>query len=116
MHAVAHGDAVLTPRITRELIRRAAASPLFAAGSGGTEADALFSALTPRERQVAALVADGMSNAEIAGRLVIETASARRYVSRILAKTGLRDRVQIAVAWHRGEAPGGRRRPRPGDQ
>ena len=90
VHAVAHGDAVLTPRITRELIRR--------------------------ERQVAALIADGMSNAEIAGRLVIETASARRYVSRILAKTGLRDRVQIAVAWHRGEAPGGRRRPRPGDQ
>ena len=111
VHAVAHGDAVLTPRI-----RRAAASPLFAAGSGGTGADALFSGLTPRERQVAALVADGMSNAEIAGRLVIETASARRYVSRILAKTGLRDRVQIAVAWHRGEAPGGRRRPRPGDQ
>ena len=90
VHAVAHGDAVLTPRITR--------------------------GLTPRERQVAALIADGMSNAEIAGRLVIETASARRYVSRILAKTGLRDRVQIAVAWHRGEAPGGRRRPRPGDQ
>ena len=116
VHAVAHGDAVLTPRITRELIRRAAASPLFTGSSGGTEADALFSALTPRERQVASLVADGMSNAEIAGRLVIETASARRYVSRILAKTGLRDRVQIAVAWHRGEAPGGRRRPRPGDQ
>lgn len=65
---------------------------------------------------MAALVADGMSNAEIAGRLVIETASARRYVSRILAKTGLRDRVQIAVTWHRGETPGGRRRPRPGDQ
>lgn len=116
VHAVAHGDAVLTPRITRELIRRAAASPLFTGSSGGTEADALFSPLTPRERQVASLVADGMSNAEIAGRLVIETASARRYVSRILAKTGLRDRVQIAVAWHRGEAPGGRRRPRPGDQ
>ena len=116
VHAVAHGDAVLTPRITRELIRRAAASPLFTGSSGGTEADALFSALTPRERQVASLVADGMSNAEIAGRLVIETASARRYVSRILAKTGLRDRVQIAVAWHRGEAPGGRRRPRPSDQ
>ena len=116
VHAVAHGDAVLTPRITRELIRRAAASPLFAGDSGGTGVDAVFSALTPRERQVAALIADGMSNAEIAGRLVIETASARRYVSRILAKTGLRDRVQIAVAWHRGEAPGGRRRPRPGDQ
>ena len=116
VHAVAHGDAVLTPRITRELIRRAAASPLFAGGSGETGVEAVFSALTPRERQVASLVADGMSNAEIAGRLVIETASARRYVSRILAKTGLRDRVQIAVAWHRGEAPGGRRRPRPGDQ
>ena len=116
VHAVARGDAVLTPRITRELIRRAAASPLFAEGSGGSEAGALFSGLTPRERQVAALVADGMSNAEIATRLVIETASARRYVSRILAKTGLRDRVQIAVAWHRGGGPGDRRRPSPGDQ
>lgn len=59
--------------------------------------------LTPREAEVASLVANGFSNAEIAERLVVEPASVRRYVSRILAKTGLRDRVQVAVAWVRAK-------------
>lgn len=54
----------------------------------------------PRERDIARLIADGESNAEIAERLVIEPASVRRNVSRILAKLDLRDRVQIAVHWH----------------
>lgn len=107
VHAVARGDAVLTPRLTGELIRRAAASPTFG-GVGGTGSSEVFGALTPRERQVAALVADGLSNAEIAGKLVIEVTSVRRYVSRILTKTGLRDRVQIAVAWHRTDTTPGR--------
>ena len=107
VHAVARGDAVLTPRITGELIRRAAASPIFG-GVGGTGSSAVCETLTPRERQVAALVAEGMSNAEIAEKLVIEVASVRRYVSRILTKTGLRDRVQIAVAWHRADMLPGR--------
>ena len=62
-----------------------------------------FSSLTPREAEVASLVANGFSNAEIAERLVVEPASVRRYVSRSLAKTGLRDRVQVAVAWVRAK-------------
>lgn len=75
VRAVAAGDAVLTPRITR--------------------------ALTDREREICALVADGLSNAEIAERLCIQPASAKRAVTRILAKLDLRDRVQIAVMWYR---------------
>lgn len=62
---------------------------------------ALFRTLSPRETDVARLIADGLSNAEIADRLVIQQASVRRNVSRILAKLDLRDRVQIAVEWYR---------------
>lgn len=58
---------------------------------------ALLDLLTPRERDIARLIADG----EIAERLVIEPASVRRNVSRILTKLNLRDRVQIAVHWHK---------------
>ena len=61
----------------------------------------MVDALTLRELDIVRLIADGLSNAEIARRLVLELASVRRNVSRILAKLGLRDRVQIAVAWHR---------------
>ena len=57
--------------------------------------------LTPRELDVARLIAEGMSNEEIAERLVLQPASVRRNVSRILAKLQLRDRVQIAVAWYK---------------
>ena len=60
-----------------------------------------FGALTPRELDVARLIAEGMSNEEIAERLVLQPASVRRNVSRILAKLHLRDRVQIAVAWYK---------------
>ena len=62
---------------------------------------AILDLLTPREREIAGLIANGDSNAEIAERLVIEPASVRRTVSRILAKLNLRDRVQLAVLWHR---------------
>ena len=98
--AVAGGDAVLTPRVTREVLGRCFPSSPLAPG-GTRDPEGSFSSLTPREAEVASLVADGLSNAEIAERLVVEPASVRRYVSRILAKTGLRDRVQVAVAWVR---------------
>lgn len=104
VRAVASGDAVLTPRITRKVLGRCfPSSPLASPRGSAPTHKGSFSSLTPREAEVASLVADGFSNAEIAERLVVEPASVRRYVSRILAKTGLRDRVQVAVAWVRAK-------------
>ena len=99
VRAVAQGDAVLTPRVTKELIARGAPRALSGAQREGLRER--FGALTPREFDVARLIADGMSNEEIAERLVLQPASVRRNVSRILAKLHLRDRVQIAVAWYK---------------
>ena len=99
VRAVAQGDAVLTPRVTKELIARGVPRAL-----SGVQREGLrerFGALTPRELDVARLIAEGMSNEEIAERLVLQPASVRRNVSRILAKLHLRDRVQIAVAWYK---------------
>ena len=60
-----------------------------------------LSSLSPRELETASLVAEGLSNEEVAARMVMEPASVRRNVSRVLAKLGLRDRTQLAVAWWR---------------
>ena len=100
VRAVAQGDAVLTPRVTKELIARGVPRALPGAQREGLRER--FGALTPREFDVARLIAEGMSNEEIAERLVLQPASVRRNVSRILAKLHLRDRVQIAVAWYKG--------------
>ena len=99
VRAVAQGDAVLTPRVTKELIARGVPRALPGAQREGLRER--FGALTPRELDVARLIAEGMSNEEIAERLVLQPASVRRNVSRILAKLHLRDRVQIAVAWYK---------------
>ena len=100
VRAVAQGDAVLTPRVTKELIARGVPRALSGAQREGLRER--FGALTPREFDVVRLIAEGMSNEEIAERLVLQPASVRRNVSRILAKLHLRDRVQIAVAWYKG--------------
>lgn len=99
VRALAAGGAVLTPRVTREVVTRAV--------PGATEdpervrlLEAL-SSLSPRELETASLVAEGLSNEEVAARMVMEPASVRRNVSRVLAKLGLRDRTQLAVAWWR---------------
>ncbi len=99
VQAVSRGDAVLTPRITRQVIERGI--PRALPRDQQDEMRAILDLLTPREREIAGLIANGDSNAEIAERLVIEPASVRRTVSRILAKLNLRDRVQLAVLWHR---------------
>lgn len=99
IRAVAAGDAVLTPRITREMLKRGVRRA--EQGSERERLRALFRRLTKREREICSLVADGLSNAEIAERLVIQPASVKRAVTRILARTGMRDRVQAAVAWHK---------------
>ena len=99
IRAVAAGDAVLTPRVTRQVLERGVPRSLPARQR--EHARRMVGALTPHELDIVRLIADGLSNAEITRRLVLEPASVRRNTSRILAKPGLRDRVRIAVAWHR---------------
>ena len=94
-HAVrvaARGDALLAPSITRRLIED------FAARSDRIEPPAaVLAELTPREREVLGLVAHGLSNAEIAARLVVTEATVKSHVGAVLLKLGLRDRVQAVV-------------------
>ena len=97
IHAVADGDAVLTPRITAELINRDRAYARHKVSD--PQARQQLDELTPREYEIAGLIAQGLSNQEIAQRLTLEVTSVRRYVSRILDKTGLRDRTQIVITW-----------------
>jgi DNA-binding NarL/FixJ family response regulator len=99
IHAIANGDAILTPRITRQVIERGVPHPV-----GDVQRRRIrggFDALSPRQREICALIANGLSNEEIAQRLVVETASVKRAVSRILANLNLRDRTQIAVNWYK---------------
>jgi len=101
---VAAGDALITPSVTRRLISEFAARP----DPGEPPTD--LEDLTEREREILRLVAAGLSNAEIAGRLVISPLTAKTHVSHILSKLQCRDRAQlVAVAYESGlVAPGGR--------
>jgi DNA-binding NarL/FixJ family response regulator len=94
IRAVASGDAVVAPSTTRRLLATIA-HQLPAAGE--PDADLRLSSLTPREREVLVAVARGLSNAEIAGELILSEATVKTHVGRILAKLELRDRVQIVV-------------------
>jgi DNA-binding NarL/FixJ family response regulator len=97
IRSVAAGDAVVSPRITRELLDRfSGALPDPAAPPAAEPADAL-AGLTDREREVFAEVARGLTNAEIAGRLHLSEATVKTHLTRVLAKLGLRDRVQIVI-------------------
>ena len=94
VRVVAAGEALLAPAVTRRLISEftrlqpVADAPL----------SAVLSALTPRETEVLRLVAEGLSNPELARRLVVTEETVKTHVSRILAKLGLRDRTQAVVA------------------
>jgi DNA-binding NarL/FixJ family response regulator len=86
------GDALLSPSITRRLVED------FAARTDPLEPpSALLDELTPREREVLVLVARGLSNGEIAERLVVTEATVKSHVGNVLLKLGLRDRVQAVV-------------------
>ncbi|MEU9577383.1 response regulator transcription factor [Streptomyces chilikensis] len=98
------GDALLAPAITRRLVERYArqtTGPGAVTGAGpGSPAAALhrdLAALTPRELEVLRLLAQGLSNAELAGRLHLAETTVKTHVGRVLAKLGLRDRVQAVV-------------------
>ena len=95
--AVAAGDSLLSPSVTRRVIDRMAGQPAM-----GVVAEAGLQRLTPRERQVLGLIAEGMSNREIASTLVVEESTIRTHVKRILMKLGLRDRVHAVIFAYEG--------------
>jgi DNA-binding NarL/FixJ family response regulator len=99
IRTVARGEALVAPAVTRHLIGRFAdrVRPADTAGP----ARQLVSTLTARELEVFELIAEGLSNAEIAAALFITPETVKTYVSRILGKLGLRDRVQAVVLAYR---------------
>ncbi|HEX9378260.1 MAG TPA: response regulator transcription factor [Gaiellaceae bacterium] len=92
VHVVARGDALLDPTITRSVIEAFASRPTPRRELAGRLED-----LTPREREVFDLVARGLSNAEIAGELVVGDGTVKTHVAHLLLKLGLRDRVQAVI-------------------
>ncbi|MFY1620721.1 response regulator [Micromonospora sp. WMMD736] len=110
IRVLARGDGLLAPEITRRVISTFA-RPGDPAGIAhrGPDAEAALAELTPREREVLMLVAAGSSNAEIATTIHLGEATVKTHVSRVLAKLGLRDRVQAVVfAYENGVVrPGG---------
>jgi DNA-binding NarL/FixJ family response regulator len=98
IRAVASGDAVVAPSTTRRLLETVAGHLPHAGFPGeGPPADRRLATLTPREHEVLVAVAGGLSNAEIAAALVLSEATVKTHVGHVLAKLGLRDRVQIVV-------------------
>ena len=111
VRVVAAGEALLAPAVTRRLISEfARLRPHAAAGVPGTASrPGALTALTPRETEVLRLVAEGLSNTEIGGRLVVTEETVKTHVSRILSKLGLRDRTQaVVVAYESGLVVPGR--------
>jgi DNA-binding NarL/FixJ family response regulator len=92
VHTIAAGEALLSPSVTRRVIDRMAQQP-----TPEFADQAKLDALTPREREVLALVARGLSNQEIAAALAVEVSTIRTHVKRVLMKLGLRDRIQAVI-------------------
>jgi DNA-binding NarL/FixJ family response regulator len=91
VRAVASGDALLSPGVTRRLIAE------FASKSRPARQPAQLQLLTDREREVVALVGEGLTNDDIAERLVVSPATAKTHVSRAMIKLHARDRAQLVV-------------------
>jgi DNA-binding NarL/FixJ family response regulator len=100
IRTVSRGDALLSPAATRTLISRFLATP-----SGPQPMDETarrgLAALTDREREMTVLVATGLSNDEIAAKLVLSPATVKTHVNRAMTKVGARDRAQLVVFAHR---------------
>jgi DNA-binding NarL/FixJ family response regulator len=92
---VAGGEALLSPSVTRRVIEELASSHRHVPRSPDLDR------LTQRELEVLRLLAEGLSNAEIAGRLYLSEATVKTHTSNVLAKLGLRDRVQAVIFAHR---------------
>jgi DNA-binding NarL/FixJ family response regulator len=114
IRVIAAGDALLAPSVTRRLLGEFARRPdSVPASPAGPTAPAAGGAgqlreLTDREREVLTLVAQGLSNSEIAADLVISPATAKTHVAHLLTKLGCRDRVQLVIAAYRaGLVPAG---------
>jgi DNA-binding NarL/FixJ family response regulator len=104
IRVAAAGDALLAPSVTRRLIEAFAARPAAVAPSPSR-----LASLTPRERDILMLVARGRSNTEIASDLVVSEATVKTHVGHLLAKLGLRDRVQaVILAYETGAITPGR--------
>ncbi|MFD4692806.1 response regulator [Streptomyces sp. NPDC058463] len=96
IRAVAGGDAVVAPSLTRRLLD-AYVQHLPSAPGGPAAQDPRIAALTGREREILTVIGQGWSNTEIAERLHLAESTVKTHVSRILAKTGARDRVQAVI-------------------
>jgi DNA-binding NarL/FixJ family response regulator len=107
VRVVARGESLLAPAITRRLVERFVSLP-----EPGSGVPAAMGQLSDRELDVLRLMAAGMSNAEIAGQLVVGEATVKTHVARVLAKLGLRDRVQaVVLAYETGLVQPGAHRP-----
>jgi DNA-binding NarL/FixJ family response regulator len=104
VRVAAAGDALLAPSVTRRLIEAFAARP-----ATMSPAPSRLASLTPRERDILLLLARGRSNTEIASTLVVSEATVKTHVAHLLAKLGLRDRVQaVILAYETGAVTPGR--------
>jgi DNA-binding NarL/FixJ family response regulator len=92
VHVIAAGDSLLSPSVTRRVIDRMAQQP-----TPELDDQAKLDDLTPREKDVLKLIAQGLSNREIAAALVVEESTIRTHVKRILMKLNLRDRIQAVI-------------------
>jgi DNA-binding NarL/FixJ family response regulator len=92
LEVVAHGDALLDPAVTRAVIRAAVRG-----GAPSRRAARLLADLTTREREILELVGEGLSNAEIAARVVVSEATVKTHIGHLFTKLQLRDRVQAVI-------------------